>query len=160
MGGFQLVIQISALFGFWISFATNALIPSSSDLQWQVPVLLQLVPGAVLLLGTLIIPESPRYQAERGQWEKAEESISWLRGVPKEDLGVEKEMEDIQATIHANERLQRMHPESFWSQIVKKGIRNRLGVGVGIMVAQNIVGLNALNYCKSCYRLRRIKRLI
>jgi hypothetical protein len=31
---------------------------------------------------------------------------------------------------------------------LKRGVRRRLVVGVGLMIAQNMVGLNALNYCK------------
>ena len=112
--------------------------------------MLQLIPGVSSLLGNLFIPENPRYLAEKGQWEKAEEAISWLRGVVKEDYRVEQEMEEIQATIQATTRAQRLHPESWWKQLLKKGIRNRLGVGIGIMAAQNMSGLNALNYCEFC----------
>lgn len=169
MGGFQVIIQVSALVGFWGAFVSHAVIPSTSDLQWQIPVTIQLVPGAILLLGTLFIPETPRYKAEKGQWEEAEDAISWLRGVPKSDHVVEDEIQEIRLTIQANARVQMMHQESFWTEITKRGIRNRLGVGVGLMVAQNIVvspspvpassecemlicacassqGLNALNY--------------
>lgn len=148
MGGFQVIIQVSALLGFWCSFFTNALIPSTLDLQWRIPCVIQLIPGLALLILTLFIPETPRFFAEHGHWEKAEDAIAWLRGVPVDDVVVEQELEEIQETIRASQRLQHLHPESFWTQISKKGMRNRLGVGIGIMIAQNMTGLNALNFCK------------
>ncbi|KAK3080355.1 hypothetical protein LTS18_002179, partial [Coniosporium uncinatum] len=34
----------------------------------------------------------------------------------------------------------------FFAEMRKKSMRQRLSVGVGLMIAQNMVGLNALNY--------------
>src|SRR3954451_17244172 len=59
MSGYQVVIQATALVGFWAAYAANAMIENAFDLQWQIPVAIQLIPGLVLLLGTLFIPESP-----------------------------------------------------------------------------------------------------
>lgn len=147
MSGYQTVLQLSALIGFWGAFASHAMFPSSSNLQWEIPVAIQLAPGALLLLGTLLVPETPRFWAEQGEWEKMEVSLSWLRGASSADDVVGKEVDAIRKSLDITARTQYMH-QSFLKEVTRKGIRNRLGVGIGLMIAQNMVGLNALNYCE------------
>lgn len=147
MSGYQTVLQFCALIGFWGAFASHAIFPSSSNLQWEIPVAIQLAPGVLLLLGTLLIPETPRFWAEQGEWEKMETSLAWLRGGSMGDASLDKEVDSIKRSVDMNARTQYMY-ESFLKEITRKGIRNRLGVGIGLMIAQNMVGLNALNYCE------------
>jgi MFS family permease len=148
MSGYQTILQLSALVGFWGAYASNAIFPSSSSLQWQLPVAIQLFPGILLLLGTLYIPESPRFLAEILREDKAEKALAWLRGIKKgEEWKAGEEMEEVRDAAAVSRRLGERNV-SFWVEIVKKGVRGRLVVGVGLMIAQNMVGLNALNYCK------------
>ena len=122
--------------------------PSANSLQWQLPVAVQLFPGILLLVGTLYIPESPRFLAEKSREDKAEQALAWLRGVKKgEEWKVGEEMEVLNDAAIVSKRLSERNV-SFVKEIVKKGVRGRLVVGVGLMIAQNMVGLNALNYCK------------
>jgi hypothetical protein len=149
MSGYQTILQLSALAGFWGAYASHAVFPSSSALQWQIPVAIQLVPGILLLIGTVFIPETPRFLAEKERFVEAETSLAWLRGVRGEEWRVGGEMRDIEDAARIS-RVLRERKESFISEVMKKGIRGRLVVGVGLMIAQNMVGLNALNYCKCC----------
>lgn len=142
MSGYQTVLQLSALAGFWGAYLSNAAFASSA-LSWQLPTAIQLLPGIGLLLGTLFIPETPGFLAEKGRFEGAERSLVRLRG--SEDVG--DEMDEIRDAARVSS-LVRSRKESFLSEVVKRGVRRRLLVGVGLMVAQNMVGLNALNYCK------------
>jgi hypothetical protein len=53
-----------------------------------------------LLLGTIIIPESPKFLAEKGLLSSAEDALSQLRALPREHpdiLEVEELREDAQA---------------------------------------------------------------
>lgn len=150
MSAYQLFIQFFALAGFWSAYASHAVFPETSIYQWQVPVALQLVPGIVLLVGTLFIPESPRFNAERGRWEGAEISLAWLRGVSRDDSALQDEMQEIKSTIAARAEMEELRKESFWTEIRKKDVRKRLHVGAGLMIAQNLAGLNAIN-CKIGY---------
>lgn len=152
MSGFQTLIQVSALTGFWSAFAFNSLLLDTSIYQWQLPVAVQLLPSVLMLLGLFAIPETPRFYAEKGEWERAETSLAWLRGLPKDDSEVKAELANIKETIEMAEKLAARHSESFFSEIRKPGIRNRLGVGVGLMIAQNSVGLNAINFCEQMLR--------
>ncbi|GAM84753.1 hypothetical protein ANO11243_027540 [Dothideomycetidae sp. 11243] len=145
LSGYQTVLQLGALLGFWAAFAAHALFPDSSSVQWQLPVAVQLVPGVCLLLGTLCIPESPALLASHRRWDAAHDALAWLRVLPKTDALVQGELEKLQqASVVAN--VAQKKRSGFWSEIRKPDLRKRLAVGIGLMIGQNMMGLNALNY--------------
>ncbi|OCL07003.1 general substrate transporter [Glonium stellatum] len=145
LSGYQTAVQLAALAGFWAAFAAHSILSNSSALQWQIPVAVQLLPGVLLLLGTIIISESPKFLAEKGLLLSAEDALSWLRALPKEHPDVLEEVEELREDSQALEMLDA--PErSFFRELRDRSVRRRLSVGVGLMIAQNMVGLNALNY--------------
>jgi MFS family permease len=119
--------------------------PSTSAFQWELPVCIQLIPGVLLLLGTIIVPETPIFLADRGRDQECEVALAWLRGRHPEDVEVEKEMIEIKEAARVSQMLS-SNEKSFFQEAKSKAIRKRLGVGIGLMIAQNMVGLNALNY--------------
>lgn len=149
MSNYQTILQLSALVGFWIAFATNAIFTDDSDLQWQLPVIVQLIPGALLLLGAFVIPETPQFLASKGNWSGVADSLAWLRKLPRDDDDISDEVLEVKEAARFSQAMQKRHNVSFFKEAMKKPIRKRLGVGIGLMIAQNMVGLNALNYCKS-----------
>jgi len=149
MSGYQTILQLSALVGFWGAFAANAIFSDASNLQWQLPVVIQLVPGAFLLIGACIIPETPHFLASRENWTAVADSLSWLRQMPQDDPKLMEEVHEIKLAAELNKAMQNRQQVSFFKEAMSKPIRKRLGIGIGLMVAQNMVGLNALNYCTS-----------
>jgi hypothetical protein len=147
MSSYQTILQLSALAGFWGAFLSHSSFPSSSSLQWQLPTAIQLIPGILLLLGTCFIPETPSFLAGKWREEEAERCLVRLRGVKGEEWMVEGEMQEIRDAARVS-ALVRDKNVPFSKELLKPGIRKRLVVGVGLMIAQNMVGLNALNYCK------------
>lgn len=145
MSGYQTSLQMSALIGFWGAFVSNAIFASASSLQWRAPVAIQLLPGAFLMLGTLIIPESPRFQAERGDYKGIEASLTWLRRLSSDDDELLLELEQMKEAASMSAEL-KSKSKNFASEALKPDVRRRLLVGIGLMIAQNMVGLNALNY--------------
>lgn len=143
MSGYQVFVQGGALVGFWIAFVSQAIISDESAIQWQLPVSLQLFAGAVLLVGCLFVPESPRYLAEQGHYTSMEESLAWLRRQYSDDPDLVAERIEIQEAADFNEKLKQ---RPFVAELRKSDVRRRLAVGIGLMVAQNMAGLNALNY--------------
>jgi sugar porter (SP) family MFS transporter len=145
MSGYQTFLQTSALIGFWGAFASNAVFPSTSPLQWQIPVAVQLVPGIFLLTCTLFIPESPSSLIEHGRVESAEKALAWLRSLPMGDRDLSRELSELEEAATSN-RASHLDDKSFFSEAIQPEVRRRLLVGIGLMIAQNMVGLNALNY--------------
>jgi sugar porter (SP) family MFS transporter len=143
MSGYQVFIQSGALLGFWIAYICQAVLPNSSKLQWQLPVSLQLIAGAILLGGCFLIPESPRYLAAQRHNKAMQESLSWLRRRHLSDPALLAETVEIEAAADLSEKLKQ---HSFFADLRRKDVRRRLAVGVGLMIAQNMAGLNAINY--------------
>lgn len=146
MSSYQVVIQASAVVGFWGAYAANAAIPNTSDLQWQIPVAVQFIPGAILLLGTLLIKETPHYLAAFHGLAEVEKSLSWFRDLPATDPVLKHEARALFTIVRAGARRQAIRKPSFLHEICSKRIRKRLVVGVGLFIAQNLSGMNALNY--------------
>jgi hypothetical protein len=96
----------------------------------------------LLLLGTVLIPETPQFLAEKSRYAECETALAWLR--PK-DHDLENEMVEIKEAAQVNKLLS-SDQQSFFEEAKSKSLRRRLGVGIGLMIAQNMVGLNALNY--------------
>jgi hypothetical protein len=141
MSSYQVVIQGSALLGFWGAYAANASITDTSDWQWQIPVAIQLIPGAILLLGTLYVKETPHFLAAVDRLDEIEETVAWLRDLPTSDARVQQESREISTTVLAGIRKQKSHHNPFLRQALSNPIRKRLLTGVGLFIAQNLSGV-------------------
>src|SRR5947207_6405622 len=135
LSGYQTAIQLAALAGFWATFAAHSSLPDTSSLQWQIPVAVQLIPGVLLLLGTLFIPESPRFLVERGRVSEAETALSWLRCQRRDNTNVKEEVNELLITLDI---AQLTVGTGFGEQLREPSVRKRLGVGIGLMIAQNM----------------------
>jgi len=153
LSGYQTAIQLAALVGFWSAFAAHSNLPDTSSLQWEIPVTIQLLPGVLVLLGAAVIPESPRFLAQQGHFTAATDAVAWLRLLSTDDKDVQQEVEELEEAFEGINAIQNSQ-SSFFYQLRKKSVQKRLVVGVGLMIAQNLVGLNALNYCKHFLILR------
>jgi len=139
MSGFQVLVQGGALIGFWIAFIAQVSLSDTAALQWQIPVGVQVIAGGMLLLGALVIPESPRYLSEQGKHEATEKALSWLRRLALDDPQLVAERMEIEAAADLSEKLEK---RSFFRELPKKDVQYRLMVGVGLMIAQNMVGMS------------------
>lgn len=146
MSGYQVVIQASALVGFWAAYASNTVISDSLDIQWQIPVAFQFLPGAILLLGTLFIRETPLHVAGKGTMDAIGESLAWFRGLSRDNPSISQEARHIHIAIHTALRKQDLQRTSFLRAAIKNPVRRRLLIGIGLFVTQNVTGMNALNY--------------
>lgn len=148
LSGYQVAIQIFALIGFWGAFVCNAIFNDSSNFQWRIPVFIQLLPGAVLLIGSIFtLPESPRWLISTGNVELASEALAWLRMRDQNDDVNSIEINQIQKLVNTSRLAEPSGSrKSFVRQILSSPLRKRMFVGAFIMIFQNMVGLNALNY--------------
>ena len=142
LSGYQTALQLAALAGFWAAFAAHSLFADTSALQWKLPVAAQLIPGCFLLLGGFLIPESPTFLWNKGRTEEATAALVWLRGGFSDE--VSQELNELE---EAAELAALKAGTSLLVAAREPSVRRRLAVGVGLMIAQNMVGLNALNYC-------------
>ncbi|KAF8585353.1 general substrate transporter [Ramaria rubella] len=147
VGLYEIMYQIGAVIGFWINYGTALHIPNSSTAQWRIPIAIQTIPGGLLLSSMFIVWESPRWLAQRSRFDDCRSTLSRIRRLPENHPYVLAEVEDMRSQL---EREQSINGGTSYRQLLKelsmRGHRNRLGFGVGMMIFQNLSGINAINY--------------
>ena len=92
---FQLAITIGILAAYLVDYAFSG----SGAWRWMLG--LAFVPGAILGLGMIRMPESPRWLAEHGETQRAREVLRRIRG----GNNIDAEWREIQETLaQADER--------------------------------------------------------
>ncbi len=127
---FQLAITIGILVAYVVDYA----FAESGGWRWMLG--LAAVPGALLGIGMLFLPESPRWLAKHGQTEKALGILTRIRG----GSNVTAEFEEIQnALAQSGDR-------GHWSDLLGPAVRPALVIGIGLAVFQQITGINTVIY--------------
>lgn len=126
---FQLAITVGIL-GAYI--ADEALAPSGS---WRWMHALAVVPAALLAFGLLRMPNSPRWLLQQGRADAARAVLVKIRaGAP-----VEHELDEIRTDVETQGR-------GSWRDLRLPALRPALYVGIGLAVAQQVTGINAVLY--------------
>jgi sugar porter (SP) family MFS transporter len=127
---FQLAVTIGILVAYLVDYA----FAGSGGWRWMLG--LAAVPGLILGLGMIYLPESPRWLAKHGQTEKALKILGRIRG----SANVTAEFQEIQSTLsHDGEH-------GNWSELLSPAVRPALIVGIGLAVFQQITGINTVIY--------------
>jgi sugar porter (SP) family MFS transporter len=127
---FQLAITIGILVAYMVDYA----FAGSGGWRWMLG--LAAVPGLLLGLGMLYLPESPRWLAKHGQTDKALKILGRIRGTSN----VAAEFQEIQSTLSQGGE------HGSWSELLSPAVRPALVVGVGLAVFQQITGINTVIY--------------
>lgn len=136
------------MMGYWCNYIVNSYIPASESRQWQIPLAMQMIPSILLfLVATFVLPESPRFLAQKGKDEQALKTLAFIRHLPAEHEDIQSELQGIQDAIERQAITTAVSSrfglvrELWW-----KGNRNRVIIGVLLMFGQNLTGINAMNF--------------
>lgn len=131
---FQLMITAGILLAYVsnLSFLHHNLF-GIRDWRWMLGS--ALIPAAILFIGSLILPESPRYLVEKGDVNNARDVLHELRKNTGEDP--DKELADIQKIAN--------QPKGGWKELVTFA-RPAVIVAIGLMLLQQLVGINSVIY--------------
>ncbi|GAA5977601.1 hypothetical protein JCM11641_006873 [Rhodosporidiobolus odoratus] len=154
VGFYECAYQLMSIIAFWLSYGIKENMDTNTTLAWRIPFSIQLIPGGLLFIGCFFLKESPRYLLKRHRPEEATANLCWLRCLPPTHTYIEEELSATVVQISREEAVTAGHQgnsitrycRGIWSEISRKGIRNRLVIGAFIMVWQNMSGINALNY--------------
>jgi MFS transporter, SP family, galactose:H+ symporter len=128
--------QFCITFGILISYLVDyAFVDVANNWRWMLGV--GCVPGLVLAVGMLVLPESPRWLAGRGKMEEATRLLQTIRG----NANIQPELKEIADSIR--EEQSRTAP---WSDLFKPEALPALWVGVGLAVFQQVTGINTVIY--------------
>lgn len=150
----ELSIVLGIVVSFWITYGTQFM---RSHWSWQLPFLLQIVPGLFLGFGAILLPFSPRWLAFKGREQEALRTLATLRCLPATDARVRREWLEIIAEsrfhqgvladrhgslVGSGGALAKLKLEfASWSDCFKKGCWRRTHVGAGLMFFQQVSGV-------------------
>lgn len=141
-GRFVAQNELMIVTGQFLAFSINAvlgnLFGSMGDI-WRYMMAVAFVPAALLFIGMLPMPESPRWLISKGKLDQALKVLYKVREVKQ----AEHEFEDIKKLVEAESA---MAKAKFAEFIETPWIRRLLFIGIGIAIIQQITGVNAINY--------------
>jgi hypothetical protein len=88
----------------WIGYGSGTA-PDDSAVQWRVPLAFQILPAAILAVGIMFFPESPRHLIETDRDEEAMRVLKKLHYNGSNLEWVEREFYDIKTTIMAEKAI-------------------------------------------------------
>ncbi len=126
---FQLAITV----GILASYSVDRLLAPEHAWRWMLG--LAFIPGALLVIGMIPMPESPRWLLKKGAEKAARQGLSLVRSADE----IESEVREIQEDLEHNRPAE-------WSELLMPGLRPALLVGVGLAVFQQVTGINTIIY--------------
>ncbi|XP_062171223.1 sugar transport protein 8-like [Alnus glutinosa] len=130
---FQFLVTVGILCANVINYGTSRMHPRG----WRVSLGGAAVPAIILLIGSLIIVETPTSLIERGKKDEGLRTLKKIRGVDN----VEKEFEEL---LHATE-LAKQAKNSF-RNLMKRSSRPQLVCGTIFQVFQQLTGINVIMF--------------
>jgi len=133
--------ELMIVSGQLLAFAVNALIAhvwGESHTVWRWMLGVAAVPGVVLGVGSMILPESPRWLIARARTAEAEAVLGRLR--PPGSAALEARSIAALAETEAASDIRG------WSALRVPWVRAVLLVGIGIGIVQQVTGVNSIMY--------------
>lgn len=138
---FQLFFAAGVCTSYWVDYAVQVGVSSKSSRQWQISIGLQLVPGAIVGLGMLLVKESTRWLAKKGRTNDALASLIWVRGGESDE--VHAEFAEIMAGVEEEER----QTEGLsWKELLLPSNRYRIFIAISVQLCAQLTGNTSLAY--------------
>ncbi|KAL4867546.1 hypothetical protein BDV12DRAFT_209800 [Aspergillus spectabilis] len=141
--GYQFTFTIGISISYWIDYALQFRDPSPA--QWQIPLALQLIPGALMGLGIGTLHESVRWLLASGDNAAAWSSLVWIRGTTPNDPGREvyEEFAEVKRALDEDHKATAdFHPR----ELLHRPNLHRITLAVGLFLAQQATGATAMAY--------------
>ncbi|GEO68029.1 sugar porter family MFS transporter [Levilactobacillus spicheri] len=129
------LFQLMVMTGIFLAYVTNYTF-SGMYTGWRWMLGLAAVPAALLFLGGLILPESPRYLVKTGHVDQAKAVLDTMN--QHDTQAVETELSQI--------REQAQMKSGGWSELFGKMVRPSLIIGIGLAIFQQVMGCNTVLY--------------
>jgi SP family galactose:H+ symporter-like MFS transporter len=126
--------QLMITLGIFVAFLSDLALSYSGAWRWMLGIIA--IPGALFLLGVLLLPESPRWLMLRGRRDEATAVLLHLRG---DDAVVGREVAEIEAQLQS--------PQHGWQLFRQsRDFRRSVGLGIALQVMQQLTGINVIMY--------------
>ena len=135
---YQLMITIGIVLAFlsntWLG--SYAVIDGATGGHWRVMLGVIAIPAAIMFLGVLFLPESPRWLFLKGRKETAV-SVFERMHLPGDEIS--REVIEIEESL-------RVKQSGFHMLLNNSNFRRAIGLGVGLQVIQQLTGINVVMY--------------
>ncbi|XP_066364161.1 sugar transporter ERD6-like 4 isoform X1 [Miscanthus floridulus] len=139
-GALGSVNQLSVTFGIFLAYLLGMFVP------WRLLAVIGALPCTVLIPGLFFIPESPRWLAKMNLMEDCETSLQVLRGF---ETDITTEVNDIKRAVTSSSKRTTIS----FQELNQKKYRMPLLLGIGLLVLQNLSGINGvLFYASSIFK--------
>lgn len=150
----QLTIVVGILLAQFINWilaknlpegATDEFIKNSwyGQYGWRWMFAMTAVPALIFFISMFFVPESPRWLAKNGMFEKALETLSKIGG----DNYAKKALSEIEETLKNDIK------KVDFSELLQPGLRKAIVLGVALAVFQQWCGINVIfNYAEEIFR--------
>ena len=135
-GGLIAMYQLMITIGILLMFVSNASLHSTGS--WRIMLAVLLIPSAIMLIGTLTLPESPRWLVLVGRAPEAEKVLTKIRHTKAE---VDFEISEIKESL--------IGAKSGFKLLSRPYFLKVLLLGVLLQALQQFSGMNAFMYYSS-----------
>lgn len=135
-GSLGSVNQLAVTIGIMVAYLLGLF------LDWRVLAVIGALPCTILIPGLFFIPESPRWLANMGLTEDFETSLQVLRGF---DTDISVEVNEIKRSVASSSKRATIR----FVDLKRKRYWYPLMVGIGLLVLQQLSGINAILFYSS-----------
>lgn len=108
---------------------------------FRVPWGLQAIPAALLFLGLIFLPESPRWLCKKDRWDEAKEVLTLVHGKGDPNSPwVHREMQEIRQMVE----FERANADVSYFELLKPNMINRTSIGVFTQIWSQLTGMNVM----------------
>lgn len=148
VGGYQLAIVSGSLIVYLINYFIVLAHPDPSKTVtntwllsdgWRYMFYAGAIPGIIFIILMFFVPESLRFMIRRNRDDEAKAIVKKMNGADFSQANVDSEIKMIKDSL-ADEG------KGMWSELLAKGFRMSLLVGILIAIFQQLTGTNAIGY--------------
>jgi sugar porter (SP) family MFS transporter len=132
----QLMITIGILSAYIVNLAL-----ANINGGWRIMLGFAAFPATILFLGTLYLPESPRWLLSKNKNNKAIEILNALRTNKEGQTDITEVEKEISEIKEANAK-----ESGGFKDLMQKWVRPSLVIGIGLAVFQQLIGINTVIY--------------
>ncbi|KAH7185625.1 general substrate transporter [Fusarium flagelliforme] len=138
----QQMIGVGFIVSTWVGYGSHHM-PDTSSFQWRFPLAFQAFPSALLCLGMLWLPETPRYLIATDQLDDGLRTLRKLHFDGSNEDWIKSEFNEIKLTIDA----EKAATAPGWMIMFKvPQWRKRLMLGTLVQVFTQFTGINVIGY--------------
>ena len=135
-GGLVFLNQVAITLGILLAYLLDyGFANVSSEWGWRLMFAVGVIPGAILFIGMMLLPDSPRFLIGHGRKDEARAVIERVRGTS--GAAADEDIGQVGTKVQA---------QGSYRDLLRPNVRIALVVGVGLAIFQQITGINTIIY--------------